>query len=136
MQRKGTIFNARKLYVTFIDGTSPRYAPGMEVHKATPGAHTIGILVEHGNICPPGQVGAVCFNKCFSAMALELEAGRRYGYDIEKTQNEVVVKVTDDTNKVVSEGTCEPCSFVCGVQQQESIMERFQRDLQERANPK
>ena len=131
-QSKGLMFNSRQFTVIFIDGEnsgSQKEDPSVwGGYRLLPGKHLIGVLVHHGSVCLPGPLGDACFNSCISGIALDLEAGRRYGYEIKKNKNEVLVDVVDDTGKVVSRTDCEPCSYaVCGREQINSIMDRVQR---------
>lgn len=138
---KGAIFNSRQFHVTYIDGE--RLIHQKEAtsvfggFRLLPGKHSIGIIVQHGNVCIPAYLALAeaCFNSCFSGISLLLEAGRRYKYEIEKDQNNVFVNVIDDTGKVVSKGFCEPCSFaLCGQEQQKAIMERLENNIDVQKN--
>ena len=104
----GFIIYERHLELLYLDGVSKfteRSDPGFKGKKLFPGNHTLGIYVYWGNICLP-LISGVCFNSCHSDVVLDAEAGRTYGYDIEKTNDDVFVKVTDDTGKVASKGLC------------------------------
>jgi len=130
---KGFIFNSRSFFVEYIDGERlTDHKENSSVFggfRLMPGKHTIGISVQHGNVCIPAPLGDACFNNCFSGISLLLDAGRRYRYDIEKDQSNVFVNVIDDSGKVVSKGLCEPCSFaICGQEQQKTIMERLENN--------
>ncbi len=124
IQYKGPKFNINKkdFFLIFIDGemTSHTNTDGI---KLSPGKHTIGVEVTLRNVLIPIP------KSCISAFTLSLEAGRRYGYDIEKNQNEIFLQVIDDTGRLVSIAPCEPCSLgMCGSEQVNSIMERVQRE--------
>ena len=122
------LFSSKGFYVTWIDGADLSHQKEKSQvfggFRLLPGKHTIGVIAEYGDLCIPSPLGGACFNYCFSGIALTLEAGRRYSYNINSTQIEVFVNVIDDTGKVVSDGICVPCTLgICGTEQQKSIME-------------
>jgi hypothetical protein len=109
---QGFILGQREFLLTYFDGVESengfmRLGDRLHEEKILPGIHRLGMVVNYGDFCPPPYLGSTtCFNFCYSGVVLKAEAGRKYGFDIEKKEDTVNLLVLDDTNTVVSKDAC------------------------------
>lgn len=132
------IFNEKHIKLGYVDGVSiyeERSGSDFMSKRLLPGKHTLGLYVSWGTCLP--TFPSACLNQYYSAVKIVAEAGRTYGYALEKTKDDIFVIVSDDTGKIVSKGLCEKCTWAaCGIDQVKSINERVEKEPEVESSPK
>jgi hypothetical protein len=138
---KGFVLNGSRFSLRYLDGKPyiPSNSTWHDWGRVIPGRHTLGVWSNWGDVCPIIPIPFLvdrphCPNLCYSGMVLNAEAGRKYGYAIEKNKNEAYVVVSDETGTVAAKGLCEKYSHPAGPSQDQvmkSVNERLERESKE-----
>lgn len=140
-EEHGFMLHERFFVLTYFDGVESEYGFGprgrtRQKEKILPGLHRLGIWVNWGDFCLSLYGGPSCFNFCYSGVVLNAEAGGKYGFDIEKTEDRINLLVLDNAGTVVAKSFCEKLPTFSHVHSSKtpaikSIQERIEREAKE-----